>query len=85
MNTLEKICQEVAKNPHVLTFSELGEAIVEGAIAGHKSKVSGGVLTGAMLAVSLKAGERVVLLAEDLMQNKSANGPTSAGPTPTVS
>ena len=70
METLEKICQEVALNPHVLTFSDISQDLLKGAIAGHKSKIPGGAVTGAVLALSLEAGERVVLITEDLLDEK---------------
>ena len=62
--SLKTLCQDMAANPNILTFSELGQAAMRGAILGKKVHQP---LIGAVLGVSLLAGDRAVSMTKGLI------------------
>jgi hypothetical protein len=68
MDQLEKICLEMAQNPHIMTFSDIGKALAKGVAVGHKSGVPGGVVIGAALSLSIEASMRVDLMLQDTLR-----------------
>jgi hypothetical protein len=67
MDKLAQICRDAAQYEHIMTFSEIGQAISRGAIAGHKAKIPGGALTGAVVGLCVETGGKVVLITQDLL------------------
>ncbi|HSX19932.1 MAG TPA: hypothetical protein VLG38_02260 [Gammaproteobacteria bacterium] len=67
MEAIKKICRNMAANPnpHILTFSQLGNAAARGAILGNKVN---NALAGAVLSIALKAAESAVKTTEDLIK-----------------
>lgn len=70
MDFIEQLCKEMAKNPHIMSFSDIGKAVTTGAIAGKKTGQPGGVVIGASLGLSLEASKRVVAMVDDLGAKK---------------
>lgn len=67
MPDIKDFCKDMQRCPHIMTFTEIGEAITAGAIAGHKSRVPGGVVIGAVVGLCIEAGTKVVAISEDLL------------------
>jgi len=66
MEPLKELCREMARDPDIMTFSDIANAASRGAVAGHKAQIPGGALTGAVLGVSLEASRRVVIITEKI-------------------
>lgn len=67
MPGLKDFCNDMQRCPHVMTFTEIGEALTTGAIVGHKSGVPGGIVIGAVLGLCVEAGNKVKAISEDLL------------------
>ena len=75
MDFFEQLCQEMAKNPHVLTFGDIGVALGRGALVGQQLKIPGGIVLGAVAGLSLEALQRVENITEDLIKEQAKNKP----------
>lgn len=62
MEPLKELCREMARDPDIMTFSDIAKAAANGAVAGHKAQIPGGALSGAILGVSFEASKRVVII-----------------------
>jgi len=67
MDKLEQLCQNMARDPDIMTFSDLAKAAAQGAIAGQKLNLPGGALTGAVMGVSVEATKRVVRISDRII------------------
>lgn len=72
MTFIKDLCHDMAQDPRILTFSDIGVAAAKGAIAGQKVNSP---LAGAVISVSIVAGERAVQISKDLMQELKAHKP----------
>jgi hypothetical protein len=67
MTPAERFFQDMRECPHIMTYREMGKAMLNGAIAGEKAKIPGGALTGAVAGLCFEAGTKVVALTKDLL------------------
>lgn len=69
MPFINELCQAMANNPNVLTFSEIATALAQGAAVGQKSNMPGGAVIGASASLSLAAGKKVIALSKSLLED----------------
>lgn len=67
MDNFAELCREMAKQKHIMSFSDIGVALSTGAAAGKKSNIVGGVAIGAILGLSAEASIRVVAISKELL------------------
>ena len=71
-----ELCREMAKNPHVMTFSEAGKAATTGAVTARFAGVGPvGIAVGAIGNVAVVATEKGWDAAQELMSSKSSDVP----------
>jgi len=72
---LQQLCQEMARNPHIMTKEDIVQAAIAGATWGQDINQP---LLGAVLGVSVEASRRAGLLAKDLIQDLSSKKTVAA-------
>lgn len=68
MDPIKELCQAMAANPHVMTFSDIAKAAGKGAAVVQKSSQPYAPLFGAILGVSLEASNRALLMSKELLE-----------------
>jgi hypothetical protein len=66
MAFIKQLCQEMAGDPRILTFTEIGKAAAKGALAGQKVN---NALAGAVIGVSIIATERAWQISKELVND----------------
>lgn len=69
MTTVRNLCQYMASDQRIMTFSDLAHAAANGVAASRDNPVF-----GALLGVSLEAGKRAVQMTRDLMRDQMQDG-----------
>lgn len=66
--TIQELCREMSLDKNILTFSEIGKALAEGALLGRKY---GDPVSGAVINLSLLAAQRAI---KEFSELKSTGG-----------
>lgn len=68
MGRIKDICTDMKNIKHIMTFSDIAQALANGAVIGQKANAP---LSGAVLNLSAEAGKRAVRISEDLLKKLS--------------
>jgi len=68
METLQQLCQEMAQNPHVMSFRDIKQAMLRGAVVGNELGIPGGFVGGAALGLATEAAIRVEAMIGEVFQ-----------------
>ncbi len=77
MGKLRDLCTEVKQTKHVMTFTDIAQALANGAAMGEKVHDP---LSGAVLNLSLEAGKRAVCITEELLKDLAKKKPVKTTP-----
>lgn len=69
MDPVKTICQQMARDDRIMTFSDMAHAAATGAAASKNNPV-----IGAVLGVSLEASKRAIHITEDLIRDIAQQG-----------